>query len=181
MFPYSSSGLVERTNTLAPDAVFGEDSSTAIKHLVALMDRTTYLGACELFLPPDQVSLRSYSTKGVDYQDFSITGALLERQLFSLEPSQWKEGVRNVMLHLLKDALEIYSCGTGAGAGGSSVVVMPIRKARVLVHCLEFAYRDSTTAVESVSMFRFENVEEVAGEVERLCTMQVSGIIWHSI
>ena len=166
---------MERTNLLAPGAVFGEDSSTAVKQLVGLVDRTTYLGACELFLPPDQISLRSCTTtNGVSGQDSSVIGALLESQISSLEPSQWKESVRSVTLHLLKDTLEIYGSGTGA-------VVMPIRKARVLVRCLEFAYRDSTVAVELVSAFGFGNVEEVAGEVERLCTKQVSGMKCYSI
>jgi len=175
MFPYSSSGIVERTSLLTPGAVFGEDSGTAVKQLVALVDRTTYLGACELFLPPNQISLRSDTAHGVNQQGASVVGALIECQLSSLEPSQWKEAVRNVTLHLLKDALEIYTSLTGAEAGGPSVV-MPIRKARVLVRCLEFAYRDSTTAVESISAFGFENVVGAAGEVERLCTKQVSGM-----
>ena len=58
-------------------------------------------------------------------------------------------------------------------------MVMPIRKARVLVRCLEFV--DSTIAVELVSAFGFENVEEVAGKVEWLCTKQVSGMRCYSI
>jgi len=94
MFPYSSSGLVERTNLLAPVAVFGVDSSTALKQLVGPVDRTTYLGACELFLPPDQISLRFYTANGVSRQDSSDISALLECQISRLEPSQSKEGVR---------------------------------------------------------------------------------------
>lgn len=42
----------------------------------------------------------------------------------------------------------------------------------MLVQCLEMAYRDS--AVDFVSTFDYDTVEEIATEIERLCTLKVS-------
>jgi separase len=52
---------------------------------------------------------------------------------------------------------------------------MPIRKARILVRCLEFAYRDS--ANDGITSFGYGTVEEVAAEIDRLCTLQVSQLV----
>jgi separase len=133
------------------------------------------MGTCELFLSPEEISFRSCIQNANDDRcellrlENCITGALLERQLVSLEPSRWKEGVRVVFIGLLRDALTVYSV---QDEGGSFLV--PIRKARVLLRCLEFAYRDS--AVDAISSLGYSNVEEVATEIERLCTLQVGQI-----
>ena len=134
---------------------------------MGLVDRVTYLGTCELFLSPEEISFRSCIQnnhgKSLPLEN-CIIGALLERQLVSLEPSRWKEGVRAVFIKLLRDALEIYSAQADDGS-----LLMPIRKARVLVRCLEFAYRDS--AVDGLSDLC--PVEEMATEIECLSTQQV--------
>lgn len=130
------------------------------------------MGTCELFLPPEAISFRScmQNSNGYFLLENDITGALLERQLISLEPSRWKEGVRAVFIALLRDALEIYSV---QGENGS--LLMPIRKSRILCRCLEFAYRDS--AVDGISSLGYGTAEEVAMEIERLCTLQVNRLV----
>jgi len=82
----------------------------------------------------------------------------------------WKEGVRAVFIGLLRDALEIYSVQAEDGS-----LLMPIRKARMLVRCLEFTYRDS--AVDGISSLGHGTTEEVATEIERLCNLQVGQLI----
>ena len=143
---------------------------------MGLVDRVTYMGTCELFLPPEAISFRSciQNLNGGPSDffclEYGIIGALLERQLVSLEPSRWKEGVRAVFISLLRDALETYSV---QGEDGS--LLTPIRKARMLCRCLEFAYRDS--AVDGLSSLGYCTAEEVATEIEHLCTLQVSRFV----
>ena len=59
----------------------------------------------------------------------SIVGALLERQIGSLETSRWQEGVPAVVGRLLRDALQVYEART------------PVRRPRTLLKCLEFMYQ----------------------------------------
>ena len=175
-FPFTSTGLSEQTDTLAIGVLFGPECNTAVSQLLGLVDRVTYMGTCELFLPPEAISIRScmQNSNGDHNESFrlenDIIGALLERQLISLEPSRWKEGVRAVFVGLLRDVLEIYSVQDGNG-----LLLMPIRKARMLCRCLEFAYRDSS--VDGISSLGYGTAEEVAMEIERLCTLQVSGSV----
>lgn len=139
---------------------------------MALVDRVTYIGACELFFLPEEVSLHTTLRRAASIQDAqsrldpSIVGILLERQSCSLQPSKWKEGVRAISIQLLKDALDIYHSKAEDGS-----MIMPIRRARVLIQCLEFLYRDSST--DLICTFGFVSVEEMAKEIEHLCTMQV--------
>lgn len=148
-----------------------------MKQLVSLIDRVSYLGACELLLPMEEVSLKSAvncaTTPGTSHGanptivDPCIVGALLERQLDSLEPSRWKESVRGVFVRLLQDALDVYRVEDVAGSSSK----MPVRRARVLVRCMEFVYRDHDQ--DGWSAFGFANIDEMGCEIERLAMMSV--------
>ena len=150
-----------------------------MKQLVSLVDRVSYIGSCELLLPTEEVSLKSAvncaatpeSSHGANptIVDPRIVGALLERQLDSLEPSRWKEGVQSVFVQLLRDALDVYRVVEDGSNG------MPVRRARVLVRCMEFVYRDPSHGhgQDGWSAFGFENVDEIGGEIERLVMMPV--------
>jgi separase len=115
-----------------------------------MVDRVTYLGICELMLAATSVSLRSIEL------DACIIGALLERQIDGLEGSRWKDGVQNAVGQLLLDVLDVYGPD------------MPVRRARVLLKCLEFGYHAGPEAVVAIG-----TPEEMGSEVERLLS-QVS-------
>jgi separase len=99
--------------------------------------------------------------------DPSIAGALLERQLDSLEPSRWKEGMHEVFVRLFKDLLGVYA------------EAMPVRRARVLVRCMAFVYREQTEHM--CAALGFKDVEEMAQEVERLATVKVNSHMLYGI
>lgn len=182
-FPFFSSGLMAQCDTLAPDALFGQSAGSVVRQLVSLVDRVSYLGTCELLLPTQEVSLKSAlncsitpptSHDGnITIVDPRIVGALLERQLDSLEPSRSKEGVRAVLVQLLRDVLDVYRVEDAT----SSQNGMPMRRARVLVRCMEFAYRDHDQ--DGWSAFGFINADEIGYEIERLVMMSVRSFLIH--
>ena len=152
------------------------------------MDRVSHIGACELLLPPEEVSLLSAvicspSQRGAAATslgsspslrlDPGVAGALLERQLDGLEPSRWKEGVRDIYVKLLKDALHVYKIDAGHTDPSPSSECMPIRRARVLTKCMEFAYRDQNGAEDVCAALGLGNVEDIADEVESLASKEV--------
>ncbi|KAJ7709735.1 peptidase family C50-domain-containing protein [Mycena rosella] len=144
-FPYSFNGIVKQTQRAALGAVF--EASPAAVQLGTIVDRVTYLGACELLLAPEKVSLVS-----LELGDTSITGALIERQIQSLDGSRWKESTRNVVQDFLRAALDVY--------GGTE---MPVRRARILVRCLEFAYHAGPETLANLG-----SPAEMGDEVERI-------------
>ena len=97
----------------------------------------------------------------------AVAGALLERQLDSLEPSRWKDGVRGVFIQLLKDALQAYSV--------TDEEQMPVRRARVLVRCMEFAYHDQGNDV--YSEIGCGSAKEMALQIEHLASCQVRAMV----
>ena len=99
--------------------------------------------------------------------DPRIVGALLERQLDSLEPSRWKESVHGVFVRLLRDALDVYRVEDVEDSSNG----MPVRRARILIRCMEFVYRDH--GQDNWSVFGFANVDEIGREIERLVMMSV--------
>ena len=108
------------------------ESSPALKQLGALLDRVTYIAACELLQSSSAVSALAWFPAGngeLDQNGKCIVGALLERQISSLEVSRWKQGVREVIQVLLDDALLVYD--------GEE---RPIRHARVLLKKMELGY-----------------------------------------
>lgn len=104
-------------------------SPTSLKQLGVIIDRVTYIGTCELFFQPPDVSLKNRLQACA--LNITVVGAILERQIESLEGSLWKEGARDAVRALLADALGIYV--------GKD---WPVRRGRVLVRCLEFGYKD---------------------------------------
>ena len=104
---------------------------------MATIDRVSYIAACELLLPPEDVSLWSMqsfaaSDEGNPAMDPRVVGVLLVPQIDGLQPSQWREGVRGVFVKLLRDSLDVYDAAS-----------FPVRRSRVLIRCVAFAYRDS--------------------------------------
>ncbi|KAJ7449960.1 cysteine peptidase C50 [Mycena latifolia] len=151
-FPYSLNGLVKQTQLATLGTVF--EASPAAVQLGTIVDRVTYLGACELLLAPEKVSLLSL---GLD--DANITGALLERQIQSLDGSRWKESTRSVIQAFLHAALDVYG-----------EMEMPVRRARTLVRCLEFTYHSGPEALASLG-----SPSEMGDEVERILVRKSLG------
>ncbi|KAJ7271936.1 peptidase family C50-domain-containing protein [Mycena haematopus] len=128
--------------------------SPAAVQLGTIVDRVTYLGACELLLPPKKVSALSLWPG-----DAGITGALLERQIQSLHGSRWKESTESVIQTFLRDALEVYG-----------ETDMPIRRARTLVRCLEFTYHTGPQALADLG-----SPSDMGKEVERILVQKSFG------
>ncbi|GLB42455.1 putative peptidase family C50 [Lyophyllum shimeji] len=143
-FPYCAAGFAARTAETTLPALFELSSGT--KQLGTIVDRVTHLSGCELLLHPTAVSLVS-----LQISDPGVTGALLERQIDSLESSRWKEGVPAITAQLLKDALQVYRMD------------MPVRRARVLVKCMDFTYHAGPGV-----MVGMDSPEIMGGEVEKL-------------
>ncbi|KAL6306065.1 peptidase family C50-domain-containing protein [Sparassis latifolia] len=131
-FPFSQPSFVQAVRT-TPSGVF--DTSSSLKQIASVLDRATYMGACDLFLEPDKLSTKVWLAEtalsgGKGAQTWNcVIGTLLERQIESLESSRWKAGVRAMIDVLLRHALEVYS-----------PTERPVRRARVLLKCLEHAY-----------------------------------------
>ncbi|KAJ7741576.1 cysteine peptidase C50 [Mycena maculata] len=143
-FPYSSNGFAKHSHRVPLGTVF--ETSPAVAQLGTIVDRVTYLGGCELLLAPDSVSLLSLGL------DTNIAGALLERQIQSLDGSRWKESTRTVLQAFLRAALEAYS-----------EAEMPVRRARTLVKCLEFSYHAGPEALAHLG-----SPSEIGEEVGRI-------------
>lgn len=131
--------------------------------LSGLVDRLSYLGTCDLLLNPEEVSIISavVSIPGTAPTTLepSVAGALLEHQLNSLHSSRSKDGVREVIIRLLQDVLAVYR------------EAMPVRRARVLIRCMDFLYRDPVA--DSCKLLGFNDVEEMARQVEELASLEV--------
>ncbi|KAG7095494.1 hypothetical protein E1B28_006233 [Marasmius oreades] len=121
-FPFQASSFSDRVDKDGLSTLF--DMSPSLKDLADIVDRLTHMGTCDLLLPAQEVSLRSIAVR-----ELSIRGALIERQLDSLEAYSHKEVIASVSSELLKDALDIYKESS-----------MPIRSVRVYVRALSFAY-----------------------------------------
>jgi separase len=145
-FPYLFYGFAKEMHR----APFG--FSPAAVQLGTIVDRATYLGACELLLTPKKVSALS-----LEFGDASITGALLERQIRSLDSSRWKDSTQSVIQAFLRDALEVYRASE-----------MPVRRARTLVRCLAFTYHAGPQALADLG-----SPSAMGEEVERVLTQKV--------
>lgn len=129
--------------------------SPAAIQLGTIVDRVTYLGACELLLSPDKIS-----TFSLGLGDANIAGALLERQILSLDGSRWKESTRSVVQALLRAALDVY--------GETN---MPVRRARILLRCLDFLYHSGPE-----SHLDLGSPRDIGEEVERILTQKVRAL-----
>ncbi|KAJ7097786.1 cysteine peptidase C50 [Mycena belliarum] len=151
-FPYASNAVVEHAHQKTLGKLF--EASPALIQLGTIVDRVTYLGACELLLSPEKVSLVS-----LRLEDANITGALLERQIHSLDASRWKESTRSAIQFFLTAALDVYG-----------ETEMPVRRARTLVRCLEFAYHVGPEPLANVGL-----PSEMGAEVDRILVRKVLG------
>ena len=162
-FPFTSSCFEAQTDATSVGDIFGQSASSSVKQLLATIKRVTYIGACELLLRPEGVSLRSPQRfaafdDGNAVMDPRVVGVDLEQQIDGLQPSQWKEGVRSIFVKLLRGSPEVYDAAS-----------FPIRRSRVLIRCIAFAYWDSGDDW-AVTL---GNVQEMGSELERLLIAQV--------
>lgn len=122
------------------------------------------MAACDLLLPPDDVSLFPLLQKG-NTIDPRVIGLVLEKQRDGLVASRWKPGVEGIFAVLLRDTLRVYSTGGD----------MPIRRARTLLAVLEFAYHGAdVTSLLATCEVNVPNVEAIIEEVGQLCSRKVS-------
>jgi separase len=127
---------VDSVRTIGPAGAF--EASPSLKQVAVIIDRVTYMAACELLRPPAQVSLRqligsmSISTNSASNfkeERCCVVGAILERQVESLCNSLWKPNVQSVVVSLLSDCISTYDSES-----------RPIRRASVMLRALELAY-----------------------------------------
>ena len=156
--------MCEGLGSSTASAVF--EASPVLQQLGKLLDRVTYMGACDLFLEPDAISAKSWYTSAAnvgegDVQLKAFVGALLERQVASLDGSRWKKGVDRVVQHLLRHALVLYEAAA-----------FPIRRARIFLQLLEGAYyaTDERSGGKILGM----PVEDVGTQVRALLNCEVS-------
>ena len=170
VFPFSTTPIATQTDTQCPSQMFSAtDGEGLVKQLIGLLDRVTYVGACELLLPPEDVSLQTISSSSSLKLDLRVLGVVVEYQFEMLLPSRGKEGAKGVLVTLLKDALDLYSTSDGI-----SGYLMPIRRARVLLRCMEFLYRDEDDSREVLSQLAYDSVDQMGQEVLALLNRKVS-------
>ncbi|TFK48944.1 hypothetical protein OE88DRAFT_1737166 [Heliocybe sulcata] len=150
-FSFSGVAFVQLAKSGPSGSVFEGTKDT--KQLGTIIDRVTYAATCELFRGPGDVSLRL----ALSSHDSDVVGAVLERQIAGLDGSRWKEGVPKVIKGLLDDALAVYEPRS-----------RPIRRARVLLRCMEAWYyqNDVTTA---------RHADEVGEEIAALLSREDFG------
>lgn len=113
------------------------------------------MGTCELFLTPQEISLRPHFTVPDDAARI-VVGALLERQLQSLESSRYKPAVKATITVLLKDALEVYPLDGN----------MPIRRSGICLKWLESSYFGASEYSEA-------DIKATGEEVQQLLSREV--------
>lgn len=113
------------------------------------------MGTCELFLEPQDVSLKRHFLEDAPK---IIVGALLERQIQSLEPSRYKPAVKKTISMLLTDALDVYSLDES----------MPLRRAGIWLKWLEGLYFGGTE-LDNVH----KSVQSIGEEVQQLLSKEV--------
>lgn len=122
-----------------------------------IVDKLSCLATCDLLLDAEKVSLKSHLGAGFGPL---VLGPLLERQFNSLEPHLWKEGVANTAKVLLVHALQVYRAD------------MPLRRARILLRCLELMYRIGDANLSPSDWIP----EKMGNEAERLLQHSVSSV-----
>ncbi|KAH0826731.1 cysteine peptidase C50 [Lanmaoa asiatica] len=148
-FPYT-----HHLSSFSSAEPFAPSAPLPLRQLSSIVERLTYTATCELFLPPAQITLRHIShTSGCPETDTDanqpptselmstfpsdsrskagIAGAILTRQLATLESIGHKDGAREAIGRILADLLLVY--------GASQA---PIQRARVLVTALSVSWRD---------------------------------------
>lgn len=123
----------------------------------------TYVATNEIYLPAAEIPLST--TFGQDFLPPTIVGAVLEQQTASLEGSKWKPATREAISVILSAALGIYDAQE-----------MPVRRARVLVKCLEYAYHEDPTAISSHG-YLGRQAEDILKEIQGLLVKEVSSAL----
>ncbi|KAI5983296.1 peptidase family C50-domain-containing protein [Pisolithus albus] len=156
---------------VAPDPFEGDNG--LLKQLASVVERLTYIASCELFLPPEQTSLRHViedsNTRCIpiiidgepsfpldDVQSkAAIAGALLERQLKTLEGVVHKDGARTTMFCVLQDLLAVYDAQW-----------TPARRAGAILCGLNVLWRNRASATEGGGNGSYQlDVETMGREV----------------
>ncbi|KAI0075567.1 hypothetical protein K474DRAFT_1599575 [Panus rudis PR-1116 ss-1] len=169
-FPYTSPAYADVfRNTLPVSLIFDSPSITSspIGQLMTLLDRITYMGSSELFLDPSQVSLKAHIPPPTDVhagdREMEVwscfVGALLERQVATLESSRYKPAVQTLVGVLLNDALGVYT---------AEDQIMRIRRAGLLVQLLEHQYFIPQTSSKE------QSVQDIAGQIEELLSHELT-------
>ncbi|KAI0298727.1 peptidase family C50-domain-containing protein [Multifurca ochricompacta] len=130
VFPHA---VVELVRTIGPAGAF--EVAPSLKRAAIIIDRITYMAACELLRLPTQEDRRC------------VVGAILERQVESLAGSLWKPDVQSVVAELLSDCVMTYDSGK-----------RPIRRAGVMLRVMELAY---CSGVVDTGLRLAESTEEV--------------------
>ncbi|GJE92064.1 cysteine peptidase C50 [Phanerochaete sordida] len=139
-FPFAKQTFLDTASARNVSALF--ESSPSLKQVAQIIDRLTYTGICDLWLEPQAVSLKSHLIDCFVPEGLSlghtatrkvIIGAILERQVESLDSCRWKPAGRKAIRFLLEQALRIYDAKE-----------MPIRRARVILKQLEHLHSCST-------------------------------------
>ncbi|KAJ3553303.1 hypothetical protein NM688_g3687 [Phlebia brevispora] len=163
-FPFHRYDFVELASKSDATSLF---YSPQLKHLGGIVDRLTYGGLCDLYLEPNAVSLATHlkavfvghDTRHATQVQSTVLGALLERQLETLEGSKWKPDIRKAMDLFLSALLEIYEA-----------IHMPIRRARVMLKILEMAYH--TPENLGASPIDKLHIRDIAAQADKLLTTE---------
>lgn len=119
--------LNDPSRTLLPGEIF---SQPLLKRIGTLVERITYITVFDLFLQ-EEASL--YATFASEVSAEAL-GLILEHQVFVLEKGISRPEVRSVVDKILTDTLRVYDDQ------------YPIRRARIVVWQIDFAYRLNTTS-----------------------------------
>jgi separase len=127
-----------------------------------MVDRVTYMAACELLRLPTQISLKQLMTSisidgaaDLEEERRCVVGAILERQVESLSGNLWKPDVQSVVAGLLSDCISTYD-----------PVNRPIRRAGVMLKTLELTYYGGAADGD-------RQLSESAEEIEKLLSHEV--------
>ncbi|KAG9017575.1 hypothetical protein FRB95_006333, partial [Tulasnella sp. JGI-2019a] len=134
-----------RSLTARPKALYARIAEeTAVKcsrvvmnaepKLMSTIEKITSIATFDLLLTDDASLRKALEDAGLPAE---VVGVLLECQVAVLDPLLYKEEVGPVMRVVLKDLKDLYARGSD----------FPVRRARILLRCLEFAY-----SVDDVSM-----------------------------
>jgi separase len=169
-FPVTESAFVSLTDSRVMKAVL--DASSTHRQLGLIIDRATFLAVNDLLLPADQVPIsRHLHSPGVnphipELAGTLFTGAVLERQLESLEASRWKTSARAAIQHVLAALLATYTPDRH-----------PIRRSRILVKCLEYSYY---TGVEGQEAGLVTSPDNALVSVQSLAPTKVRDITYRT-
>ncbi|EMD38775.1 hypothetical protein CERSUDRAFT_92811 [Gelatoporia subvermispora B] len=155
-YPFAQPAFVQAIRRSFASSAFR--ASTPLKQISVLIDRVTYMGACELFRDHFELSAESWfkGKTGLANSDMQawkcVAGAILERQMEGLSSSRWKPAIRALVQTLLKDSLDVYLSSE-----------RPIRRTRMLLNSLELAYFDGSDSHDPPTQIA-EEIQSLLGQ-----------------